>query len=159
MLNAIKKDKEVLITSLFRPKTKKNRKLYYRFAGLLVSEEVVKKAECVYGSGLFYIDAVFYDPRRIYNPKSKRYEGKLVMTGRARLHSSGMRCATSVCLVPYGTIETHCYICGRRISANDKKGYKKLCEHEIALLMLIDDYLVEKKQMSSRKVVHYPFIY
>lgn len=38
MLNAIKKDKEVLITSLFRPKTKKNRKLYYRFAGLLVSE-------------------------------------------------------------------------------------------------------------------------
>ena len=159
MLSVVKPSKEIPLISIFHPKEKKNRKLYSRFSGLIISDAAIEKALCVYGSGLFYLNDVFYDPRRIYNFSIKRYEGKLVLTGRARLHESGMRCATSVCLVPYGIIETHCYICGRRVSANDKKGYKKLCEHELATLMLMDDYLIGRKHLSPRKIIAYPFRY
>lgn len=160
MLSVVKPSNEILLTSIFHPKEKKNRKLYSRFFGLKISDEIIEKALCVYGSGLFYLDDIFYDPRRIYNFSVKRYEGKLVLTGRARLHESGMRCATSVCLVPYGIIETHCYICKRRVSANDKNGYKKLCEHELATLMLVDDYLINRRKLSERrKLITYPFVY
>ncbi len=118
------------------------------------------KGQSVYESGLFKEQDIFYAQRAIINVETKRREGKLVLTGRASLVGSYRLYDTSVCLVPYGTIETNCLICGRRVSGQDKKGYKKLCEHELALLMIIDDFWVRRrKQSAGSKIVKFPFIY
>ena len=155
-----KKANEMTITYLFHPEEKRNQKLYTRFRGLKVPLGMALKAQSVYGSGLFKEQDIFYDPRAILNVETRRKEGKLVLTGRASIVGSARLYDTSVCLVPYGIIETNCLICGRRVSGEDKSGYKKLCEHELALLMFIDDYYMRhRKSCINNKIVSFPFKY
>ncbi len=138
-----KKDAELrLISTIFSSRQKKNNELYTRFSGIMIPKSRLDKAIKLYNERMVRIDTIYHAHRTVLDPKSKDFEDKLILVANAHVRGKISLETVQVKLITYGIVDAFCEKCGRKSDGQDRKDAAKLCEHEIAVLKYIDDYLV-----------------
>ncbi|WP_026522308.1 MULTISPECIES: hypothetical protein [unclassified Butyrivibrio] len=138
-----KNDAELrLISTIFSSRQKKNNELYTRFSGIMIPKSRLNKAIKLYNERIVSIDTIYHAHRTVLDPKSKDFEDKLILVANAHVRGKMSMETVQVKLITYGIVDAFCEKCGRKSDGQDRKDAAKLCEHEIAVLKYIDDYLV-----------------
>ena len=138
-----KNDAELsLISTVFSSRQKKNNELYARFSGIMIPRSRLDKALKLYNERIVSIDTIYHAHRTVLDSKSKDFEDKLILVANAHVRGKMSLETVQVKLITYGIVDAFCEKCGKKIDGQDRKDAANLCEHEIAVLKYIDDYLV-----------------
>ncbi len=138
-----KNDAELsLISTIFSSRQKKNNELHARFSGIMIPKSRLDKALKLYNERIVSIDTIYHAHRTVLDSKSKDFEDKLILVANAYVRGKTSLDTVQVKLITYGIVDAFCEKCGKKIDGQDIKDAANLCEHEIAVLKYIDDYLV-----------------